>query len=364
MDLAYQLARPFLFGLDAERAHRLGIELASLCARRRGLLAAVRLLYAPLADPRLCIRAFGLTFATPLGLAAGLDKDGEAIDFWEAIGFAFAELGTVTPGEGQPGNDKPRLERIVEDRALVNRMGFNNKGARQLALRIAARHGTIPLGVNLGKAKATPLERAADDYVEALEAVFPSASYVVINVSSPNTPNLRSLQSIDALRPLLDRVLEKNAELALRHGKPKRPMLLKIAPDLADEDVDALSDLALDKRLDGIVATNTTVRHDLLSRKPRIEGGVSGAPLAPRALDLTRRLFRRLGTAVPIVGVGGIRSGDDAYARIRAGARLVQVYSALIYDGPGLVASISRGLARRLEQDGLDTIERAVGVDA
>lgn len=364
MDLAYRLARPVLFSMDAERAHRLGLVLARRAARSPALLTLVRRRYAAPPDPRLAVEAFGLRFATPLGLAAGLDKDGEAIDFWAALGFGFVEVGTVTPGDGQPGNEPPRLERLRRDRAIVNRMGFNNRGAPALAARIARRRSTIPLGVNLGKAKVTPLERAPDDYAAALEPVFPGAGYVVVNVSSPNTPGLRSLQSVEALVPLLDRINEANTRLADRHGIERRPILLKIAPDLADDDVDAVAELAITKGLAGLIATNTTSNLALASEPPRIQGGLSGPPLAPRALELARRLYRRLGDAVPVVGVGGIRSAEDAYLRIRAGARLIQIYTALIYEGPGLVSSIVRGLGDRMAKDGYASIESLVGVDA
>jgi dihydroorotate dehydrogenase subfamily 2 len=243
-------------------------------------------------------------------------------------------------------------------------MGFNNKGAAHLAGRIAGRVSKIPIGVNLGKAKATPIENAPDDYARALEATFDRADYFAVNVSSPNTPNLRSLQSIDALVPLLDRVRRANHDTAAARGTKPKPVLLKIAPDLADEDVDAIADLAKVKQLDGLIATNTTIRRELSSRPPKIEGGLSGAPLRPRALELTRRLFRRLGPKLPIVGVGGIGSPEDAYQRIRAGARLIQIYTGFIYEGPALIGAISRGLCERLERDHLARIADAVGVDA
>lgn len=365
LDLAYRLfARPLLFRFDAERAHRFTLRAAAFANRHPSLLALIRAIYAPRDDPALQTQAFGLHFRSPLGLAAGLDKDGEAIDFWAALGFGFVELGTVTPGTGQPGNDRPRLERIREDGAIVNRMGFNNKGAAHLAAKLAARRSTIPAGANLGKAKTTPLEEAPGDYAATLELVWPNASYIVVNVSSPNTPGLRDLQAVDSLEPLLDRVNAENARLASKHSSPPRPILLKIAPDLADSDVDAIAELARMKNLSGIVATNTTLRHELASRKPKIAGGLSGPPLAPRALELTRRLYRRLGPSIPIVGVGGIRSAADAYTRIKAGARLVQIYSALIYEGPGLVASILHGLGEQLRRDGHDSIGAVVGLDA
>lgn len=333
-------------------------------ARLPRLLNVVEDQYSPKLNDALRTPAFGCEFRNPLGLAAGLDKDGAAIDFWSALGFGFVELGTVTPKNGQPGNDKPRLERIRENDAIVNRMGFNNLGAPQLAERLRARRTAIPVGANIGKAKLTPNENAADDYEETLSAVFTHASYVVLNVSSPNTPGLRDLQSIAVLESLLDRVVLRNQRLAMEQQTAPRPILLKIAPDLADGDIDAIADLARAKKLAGIVATNTTLRHELAARKPKIQGGLSGPPLRARAHELVRRLFRRLEGAMPIVGVGGIRSAEDAYLRIRAGASLVQVYTGLIYEGPGLVRAIVEGLGAHLEKDGYDSIQRVVGIDA
>lgn len=360
----YQIARPALFALDAERAHALTLRLGAFVSRSAALLAIVRAGYRPKPDPRLFVDALGLRFESPLGLAAGLDKDGVAIDLWEAIGFGFAELGTVTLGKGQPGNERPRLERLRPDRAIVNRMGFNNAGAAALAARIAGRTGRIPLGVNLGKAKATALDAASYDYAAALGPLWKQASYVVLNVSSPNTPGLRSLQSVSALLPLVERVSEENARLAAEHKAPPRPILIKIAPDLADEDVDAIADLALSNELAGIIATNTTLRRELARTASRIEGGLSGPPLAPRALELTRRLWKRCRGRLVIIGVGGISSAEDAYRRIRAGATLVQLYTGLIFEGPGLPGSIQRGLSERMERDGVASIQSVVGVDA
>lgn len=363
-DLTYAVARPVLFSLDAERAHNLTLKIAGSIARQPALLALTRALYGVKPDPILGQKVFGLDFDHPLGLAAGLDKDGEAIDFWAAVGFGFVELGTVTPGQGQSGNDKPRLERIVEGQGIVNRMGFNNRGAAHLATRLASRTTSVPCGANLGKAKATPLEHAPDDYEAALEAVWPHCDYVVVNVSSPNTPGLRDLQAVDSLAPLIERVMTVNQRRADESGVGPRPILLKIAPDLADEDVDAIADLAVGQKMQGIIATNTTLRHDLAARPPRIAGGLSGPALIPRALDLTRRLYRRLDGALPIVGVGGIRSADDAYLRIRAGATLVQLYTGLVFKGPALVSDIVSGLQKKLHQDGLESVRAAVGRDA
>jgi dihydroorotate dehydrogenase len=364
VDLAYSLARPLLFSLDAEKAHHLILRTAGLATRIPGALVATKTLYAPQDDPALHTQAFGLKFKNPLGLAAGLDKDGTAIDFWAALGFGFVELGTVTPKEGQPGNDPPRLERIRESDAIVNRMGFNNRGAPHLAAKMKARRSTIPAGANIGKAKVTANENAANDYEETLADVFDHASYIVLNVSSPNTPGLRDLQSITSLETLLDRVTARNHRIAIERSSTPRPILLKIAPDLADGDIDSIADLAREKKLAGIVATNTTLRHDLAARAPKIQGGLSGPPLEPRARALASRLFRKLGSEIPVVGVGGIRSAEDAYLRIRAGARLIQIYTGLIYEGPGLVATIVRGLGAQLRKDGYDSIDRVVGIDA
>lgn len=363
MDPLYGLARPMLFLLDPERAHNLAMRGAQLANKSALLKGLARAYYAPKPDPALAVEAFGLRFEHPLGLAAGLDKDGEAIDLWAALGFGLIEVGTVTPREGQPGNERPRLQRLVSDRAIVNRMGFNNKGAPALAAQLKARHTTVPVGANLGKAKTTPLSGAADDYESTLHAVWSSADYIVVNVSSPNTPGLRDLQAVDSLRPLLSRVLKTNLLLADERVDRLKPILLKLAPDLADDDVDRAADLALELGLDGVIATNTTLRRELARQPAHIEGGLSGAPLAPRALELTARLYRRLGAEIPIVGVGGIDGPEAAYARIRAGATLLQVFTALIYRGPQLVGEIVRGLSARLKADGLSRIQDAVGLD-
>lgn len=350
--------------MDAETAHRTTLAGARMVSSSPALTSLASRIYGFDPGPDLSTSAFGLHFDHPIGLAAGLDKDGEAIDLWAAIGFAFVELGTVTPKDGQPGNDRPRLMRAIEDRALVNRMGFNNHGSRALAGRLAARRTKVPCGANLGKAKVTPLENAADDYEEALRDVWSGADYVVVNVSSPNTPGLRDLQAVASLAPLLTRVVETNRALADDEDELPKPILLKIAPDLAEADVDAVAELAVDVGVDGIIATNTTNRHELLSKKPSIGGGVSGAPLGPRALALTRHLFLRLDGRLPIIGVGGIASGDDAFERIAAGATLVQVYSALVYGGPALVSSMVKGLSERLRAAGLERLEDLVGRDA
>ncbi|MBX2810621.1 MAG: quinone-dependent dihydroorotate dehydrogenase [Myxococcales bacterium] len=361
MDVTYGCLRPLLFQFDAERAHQMVLTGASMVGRQPMLRAMARSLYAPSPDPALEIELWGSRFSHPFGVAAGLDKDGVAIDAWAALGFGFMELGTVTPGQGQPGNPRPRLERMPHHRAVVNKLGFPNKGAEALANRIASRISTIPIGTNIGKAKSTPMDRAADDYCSVLGTVFDVSDYIVVNVSSPNTAGLRDLQSIQMLRPLLSRIQQENSALAAQKNTRPRPILVKIAPDLADEDVDAVADLAVELGLDGLVATNTTIRLDLVDPLPSVQGGLSGAPLGPRSLDLTRRLYRRLGSKIPIIGVGGIMSAEDAWQRIRAGATLLQSYTGLIYEGPGLIRSVVNGLSHRLRVEGFSSVREAVG---
>lgn len=364
MDLSYRLLRPLLFRLPAERAHDLALAGAAFAARHPLWLRLVAAWFRRPPDPILASEVFGLRFDNPIGLAAGLDKNGVAVDFWAALGFGFVEVGTVTPGAGQPGNEPPRLARLVKDRAIVNRMGFNNRGAEALGASLARRRSRVVVGGNIGKAKVTPLEEAAEDYERALVPIWPQVDYVVVNVSSPNTPGLRSLQSTESLRPLLERVESANRRLAEAHRARPRPILLKLAPDLHDADLEAVANLALELRLAGLIATNTTLDRSGLSAPAPIEGGLSGAPLTARALACTRRLYRATGGRIPIVGVGGIHTPAQAYERIRAGASLLQVYTGLVYEGPRLVADLGKGLASFLRRDGFESISSAVGVDA
>ena len=359
-DTSYRWARPWFFRRSAEQAHDLALKWAGRAGSMPLACHWANVLYAPPPSPELSVRAFGLSFDNPFGLAAGLDKDGVAVDLWAALGFGFVEVGTVTPGAGQPGNPSPRLARLLDRGALVNRMGFNNRGSAALAERLRRRRTRIPVGVNVGKAKVTPLERAADDYEATVRDVFAEASYIAVNVSSPNTPGLRDLQSVETLRPLLARVLEVRRELSAAHGS--RPVLLKVAPDLADADIDAIADLALELGLDGVIATNTTIRAPDGVTLP-FAGGVSGVPLRERADEVARRMYERLGPEVPIVGVGGMTDADDAYARIRSGARLLQFYTAFVYRGPGLVRDLTEGLLERMRRDGVESLEDVIGAD-
>jgi dihydroorotate dehydrogenase len=349
--------------LPAEGTHRVSFALLRALVAVPGMRAALARLCVP-RDPALRVHAFGRELPGPLGLAAGFDKDAEGTSALLALGFGFVEVGTLT-AEAQPGNAAPRLFRLPRDRALVNRMGFNNAGATAAARRLARRvPGT--LGVNIGKTKRVSEDQAVADFTRSAEALAPHADYVVVNVSSPNTPGLRDLQAIDKLRPLLESV-----RIACDLASPMRrvPLLVKIAPDLADSDIDAIADLALELGLDGIVATNTTIARDgLATPAARVAaigaGGLSGAPLKQRALDVLRRLRARAGTRLVLVAVGGIENADDAWARIRAGATLVQAYTGFIYAGPLWPRHLNRELASRVRAAGLRSIEDAIGIDA
>jgi dihydroorotate dehydrogenase len=332
--------------LPAETVHRMSFAGLRLLGAVPGLLPLLRRVLGP-RDPALRVRALGLEFPGPLGLAAGFDKDADAYEALGAFGFGFVEIGTVT-ARPQPGNPTPRLFRLLRDRAIVNRMGFNNHGARAAAARLR-RHRNVIVGVNIGKTKVVPEGEAAADYVASTEALAALADYLVVNVSSPNTPGLRNLQAVEHLRPLLTAVREAADRVSDRHV----PLLVKIAPDLADADVDAVADLALELGLDGIIATNTTISREGLATDPaEVEaagaGGLSGAPLKRRSLEVLQRLSDRAGDRLVLISVGGVETADDAWERLRAGATLVQAYTGLIYGGPLWPRTINRGLARRL----------------
>jgi dihydroorotate dehydrogenase len=353
------LLRPLLYLLPAETAHRLIMRSLSIAGRWPWLLAAVRTRLC-VGDESLRVEAFGLQFASPIGLAAGLDKDAEAYPMLAALGFGFIEVGTLT-AQAQPGNPRPRLFRLPRDRALINRMGFNNHGAAAAAMRLAqiTQHPR-PLGLNIGKTKSVPNEAALDDYATSAALIADHADYVVVNVSSPNTPGLRDLQAVGALRPLLVKV---RATLDASRPNPHVPLLLKIAPDLADPDIDAVADLALELGLDGIIATNSTLSRSGLATSAAVvaacgAGGLSGAPLRARALAVLERLHARLGDRVVLIAVGGIENVDDVWQRMRAGARLVQIYTALIYDGPLAPSRLARDLAKRLHANGLSSVDQ------
>jgi dihydroorotate dehydrogenase len=349
--------------MPAETAHRLGFALIRVAAAVPGATWLLRRSLAP-ADPVLRVHALGRDLPGPLGLAAGFDKDALGPAALGALGFDLVEVGTVT-AQPQDGNPRPRLFRLAADKALVNRLGFNNEGAAAVAARLRSRRpgGCGPLiGVNIGKTRVVPAAAAAADYARSARLLAPVADYLVLNVSSPNTPGLRNLQAVDQLRALIGAVRDA---VQTSVGRPV-PLLVKIAPDLADEDIDAIADLAVELRLDGIIATNTTVaRSDLAS--PAVEvaaagaGGLSGAPLRPRALHVLRRLRARVGDRLVLVASGGIETTDDAWERIQAGATLVQAYTGFVYGGPLWPRRIHRGLARRARDAGFTSIQQAVG---
>jgi len=342
--LPYALTRPVLFGLDPERAHDLVLDALSKFQRTP--------LQCAWAQPRVAdpLQLAGLTFPNRVGLAAGLDKNGRCIDALGAMGFGFVEVGTVTP-RAQSGNPKPRMFRLPEARALINRLGFNNDGldafvANVRRARFRSQGGI--LGLNIGKNAATPIERAVDDYLVCLDGVYPHADYVTVNISSPNTQNLRSLQDDAALDALLSAIQTRRDELARSHAR-QVPVFVKIAPDLTPEQVDALARTLQRHAIDGVIATNTTIARDLVRELPHgLEvGGLSGAPVLEPSNRVIRRLRATLGPGFPIIGVGGVMSADDAVAKLEAGADLVQLYTGFIYAGPSLITQAARALAAR-----------------
>ncbi len=351
----YGLARRLLFVVPPERIHTL---VFAVLRAATAVALARRSLHRRLGptDPVLASTVFGVRFPGPLGLAAGFDKDGMGLLTWGALGFGYAEVGTVT-AHPQPGNPAPRLFRLPADRALLNRMGFNNRGAGALAIQLARHRPQVPIGVNIGKTKTTPASDAVADYRASARLVGPLASYLVVNVSSPNTPGLRDLQAVESLRPILEAVL-------LEASVTTTPVLVKIAPDLSDSDVDDIADLAVELGLAGIVATNTTVSRDGLST-PGVDelgaGGISGPPVARRAVEVLRRLYARVGDRLALISVGGIETADDAWERITAGASLLQGYTGFIYGGGLWPKHIHDGIARRLHDGGFASLSDAVG---
>jgi dihydroorotate dehydrogenase len=347
-DLAYSLLRPLLFRIDPERAHRMTI----------GWLRHAPQLAFRRDPPELQTPVFGLTFPNPVGLAAGMDKDALAVRAWETLGFGFSEIGTITP-RPQPGNSRPRIWRLPEHHALINRMGFPSDGADQVASRlrqIRTRTSRMRIGVNLGPNRDTVSERVPDDYAAVIRSVAALCDFIVVNLSSPNTPGLRDFQAPDRLRKVVEAIRRACREIAV-----ERPLLIKLAPDLETMMMAEICAVAIELKLAGIVATNTSLDHAALGVMTRFEGGLSGEPLKLRSREIIAAIYRLTRGRIPIIGVGGIASAEDAYGHIRAGASLVELYTGLIYRGPGLVHRIKSGLRQLLIHEGLRSISQAVG---
>ena len=367
------LIKPLAFSLDPETAHNAvcGLLKAAQCFPGAGaLLSPIYNFEHPILESNV----LGLQFKNPVGLAAGFDKNAELLHLFPNLGFGFVEAGTVT-AKAQPGNPKPRLFRLTEDEALINRLGFNNRGADEVAARLEQTFGCckspVPIGMNIGKSKVTELEKSTEDYLYSFERLYPFADYFTINVSSPNTPGLRTLQH--QLPPLLKAIQSKNAEL---FGKAElsrkstqspsgalKPVFVKVAPDLELAELDRICENCIEQGVAGIIATNTTLSRDGLHKTSDLEGGLSGRPLMDKATNILRHIRKTAGKKLTLIGVGGIFSAEDAYKKIKAGASLVQVYTGWIYQGPSLVSEINQGLVKLLAKDGFKNIQDAVGAE-
>jgi dihydroorotate dehydrogenase len=362
------VAKPLLFLLPAETAHYTSMATYAALLKTPGMANLYRKWHS-VDDPRLECEVGGIRFANPVGLAAGFDKNARWYTELGCLGFSHIEVGTIT-GEAQPGNDKPRLFRLPTDKALINRMGFNNSGservADQLCKRVLPRPAGNPLGINIGKTKVVSEDRAIEDYLKSFRLLFPYADYFTINVSSPNTPGLRKLQDRQQLLQLVPAITDLNVELANQQNVSPRPVFLKIAPDVTEFQLDDFQHVVEATHLNGIIATNTTVSRDnLATSEPHVEalgpGGLSGAPLTQRSRELVHQLYLRVGDRVPIIGVGGIMCGQDAWQMILAGASLIQLYTGFVYGGPGTAKRINRYLLGQLEKHNLPNISAAVG---
>jgi dihydroorotate dehydrogenase len=354
-----KLVRPLLFAQDAERAHDFTLKILARASRDEFICNAIGKFFSA---PELPVELFGLKFPNPVGLAAGMDKFAAAVPIWEKLGLGFCELGGVT-WHAQPGNPQPRMFRAAADEAIVNRMGFNNPGAESFAQKLSdwkksGRWPKHPVGINLGKSKITPLEKAAEDYANAFRVLRNLVDFFVVNVSSPNTPNLRQLQDKSALDEILAAIQEQNQN--------RKPVLVKVAPDLSFEALDEILELVSSRRIAGIIATNTTISRpqasDSSSQKIYSEtGGLSGRPLRARSTEIIRHIFKQTNGKLPVIGVGGIFGADDAWEKITAGASLVQIYTGLVFEGPDVTKKIAHGVREKLEKAGMKNLREAAG---
>ncbi len=357
------IAKPLFFKLDPETAHEIVIHSMSTAGKIPGMNQITQSILGVKSFPQLAVKVAGLNFANPVGLGAGLDKNAIAVKFFSSIGFGFVEVGTVTP-KPQPGNDKPRSFRLPSDEALINRMGFNNFGADAMVKQLKqVGHRAIPVCVNIGKNKLTPNERAEEDYQTCIQKLYAYGDFFTVNISSPNTPDLRKLQHGDELSRLLETVVKEMDVQAEKTGT-KKPVFVKIAPDLSSDELKYTIELLRSYPIDGVIATNTTLsRKGLTHSNADQMGGLSGKPLARMSTEMIRQIYRLTEGKFPIIGVGGIFTAQDAYEKIRAGASLVEIYTSLIYEGPGVVNRINRGLLELIERDGFSHISEAVGLD-
>jgi dihydroorotate dehydrogenase len=364
-DVLYKnLIRPVLFMGDPERTHERTLALLSKVEAFEGVLQQLFCVR----DDRLRVKVGPLSFLNPVGLAGGFDKNGIAVRTIAGFGFGFIEIGAVT-ALAQPGNPKPRLYRLPQDQALINRLGFNNDGAAAIADRLRKLRGNqrpvpIPLGINIGRSKIVETKDAVADFVSAFDMLYPYGDFFTLNVSSPNTPQLRNLQEKELLQPLLRAIQEKNYQLSGRFAQTPKPVLVKIAPDMEFSQADDILHVALAEKIDGIIATNATaLLRETLASGSQEPGGLSGKPLRGLATSFVRYLYRAVGGKLPIIGVGGIFTAEDAYEKIKAGASAVQIYTGFVYEGPAAVKKINQGLIRLMERDGLKSISEAVGMD-
>ncbi len=360
------IIKPLLFSLDAERAHHLTLDTLKFVQSIPGALFVINQLYGVKDRSEMNVDLGGVHFPNPVGLAAGLDKNGQALSAFSAMGFGFMEVGTVTP-RAQPGNEQPRLFRLPEELALINRMGFNNKGTEALVHKLRNFRKNIPIAVNIGKNKTTPNDQAEKDYRACIQSLYDYGDLFVVNISSPNTLDLRSLQHGKELKGLLcavmDEMNQQKTKLGMDQGRAK-PVFVKIAPDLTDMELDDMLGIIVESGVCGVIAANTTIDRTGIKHKHALEtGGLSGKPLGKRSTEMIRRIYRLTEGKLPIIGSGGIFSSEDAYEKIRAGASLIEIYTAMIYHGPGIIRTLNDGIRKLLLKDGYTHISQAVGAD-
>lgn len=362
--MIYQRIRPLLFRRDPEAMHDLFMRAMTTINHSRLLMSGWKAMYRSSHQEQLTMSALGMLFSSPIGLSGGLDKQGQSVNAFAALGFGYIEVGTVTPLP-QPGNPKPRMFRVPEDGAIINRLGFNSLGAKVVAHNLTQYPSSIPLFMNIGKNKATPLDQANDDYITCMRELYSFAHAFVLNISSPNTEGLRSLHEMDRLQSLLQEARDENNRQAAAKGISPKPLLLKLSPDLEGEHVKGIVNLVQEIGIDGFIIANTTVSREGVTNSTLAQetGGLSGKPIMKLSTDMVKHVYSLTEGRIPIIASGGVFSAKDAYDKIRAGASMVQVYTGMIYEGPGLIGRMNRELVEFLEQDGFERVEDAIGSD-